>query len=108
MPSATVPLATDPSVKRGTITSSVTQRTASDDATVASANTAAPPTATANVPGCIRTSARASADRAGNVLPGARAEAEATDMKNSSTSGSTPDGLGICAYFCFASPCERR
>ena len=47
-----------PSSKRGTMTLSVTHRTAHADATVASAKTAAPLTAMANVPGCMPSSAR--------------------------------------------------
>ena len=57
-PARTVAVATEPSSKRGTMTSLVTQRTAQDEATVASANTVAPATAMAKLPGCRETSRR--------------------------------------------------
>ena len=54
-PASTVPAATEPSSKRGTMTLSITQRTATLEATVHRANTAAPATAMTNGRGCSRT-----------------------------------------------------
>jgi hypothetical protein len=51
-PVTTVDVSTWPSSKRGTITSSITHRTANDDATVHSAYTNAPATAIVNLPAC--------------------------------------------------------
>ena len=57
-PAMTVAAATEPSSNRGTMTSLVTQRTAQDEATVASAKMVAPPTAIAKLPGCREISRR--------------------------------------------------
>ena len=54
-PAATVPAATSPSSKRGRMTWSITHSTASADATVHKAKTAAPATARTNGRGCSRT-----------------------------------------------------
>ena len=80
-PASTVATATWPSSKRGTITSSVTQRTAHDEATVASANTVAPATATAKVRGCRPISARTIRSPRQRLTRGAsmRAGVEATE-----------------------------
>ena len=59
-PATTVPTATEPSSKRGTMTWSMTQRIAALEATVPRAKTTAPKTATVNGRGCIRTSAEIS------------------------------------------------
>ena len=58
IPAMTVPVATCPSSKRGTITWSVTHWMASDEATVATANTAAPVMAMAKVRGLNDIAAR--------------------------------------------------
>ncbi len=55
-PWTTVPVATSPSSKRGSTTSSMTRPIAKLDATVSSANTAAPPIAVRKSLGCTLTS----------------------------------------------------
>ena len=73
-PVTTVPTGIVPSSKRGKITSSITHWIAHADATVHRANTAAPPTAVKNRPGCTivwwRTSStlRRNDDSSGSAL----------------------------------------
>src|SRR3954470_17478531 len=81
---------------------------ATDDATVATAKTAAPAMATANVPGWSASWARTIARPRRNVRRGASTDADCSDTAHRSTSQGGSVDLRISPYFWLPRACAPR